>query len=207
MSIRSSEQARRTVMISNKRAVIGLLGFFGFVVCAVMVTASPDERQNGASGLVREVRMATRDFFDPSAAIDAGYGSAGSCVSGPQEGAMGIHYPNGALVGDGMLDPKKPEILIYEQRNGRLRLLGVEFIVIAEAWDDAHDGPPVLLGQHFHYVGSPNRYGLPAFYELHVWAWRNNPSGMFVDWNPTVSCEEYAGEPMGHSVATHGVGH
>ena len=29
----------------------------------------------------------------------------------------------------------------------------------------------------------------PAFYELHVWAWRDNPSGVFVDWNPRVSCE------------------
>jgi hypothetical protein len=29
----------------------------------------------------------------------------------------------------------------------------------------------------------------PAFYELHVWAWRDNPHGAFVDWNPAVSCE------------------
>jgi hypothetical protein len=42
-------------------------------------------------------------------------------------------------------------------------------------------------------VGAPNRYGLPAFYELHVWAWKTNPSGMFADWNPRVSCEEFVG--------------
>ena len=74
---------------------------------------------------------------------------------------MGIHYPNGDLVGDGELDASPPEILIYEQRGGRLRLLGVEYIVIAEEWDAKNPGPPVLMGQHFHYVGSPNRYGLP----------------------------------------------
>ena len=47
------------------------------------------------------------------------------------------------------------------------------------------------MGQHFQYVSTPNRHLLPAFYELHVWAWRDNPHGMFVDWNPTVSCEEF----------------
>jgi hypothetical protein len=64
------------------------------------------------------------------------------------------------------------------------------------------------MGQHFHYVGSPNRYRLPPFYELHVWAWRDNPHGMFVDWNPEVSCEEYTGEAGTHSSAGgHGSAH
>ena len=30
---------------------------------------------------------------------------------------------------------------------------------------------------------------LPALYELHVWAWRENPNGTYVDWNPRVSCD------------------
>ena len=43
------------------------------------------------------------------------------CVSGPDSGAMGLHYVNLALVGDGELDPAKPEIVIYEpSKNGRL---------------------------------------------------------------------------------------
>ena len=113
---------------------------------------------------------------------------------------MGIHYANGALIEDDMLDPQRPELLIYEQRGGRLRLVGVEFLVRAAQWDAAHPGaPPVLMGQHFHYVGAPNRYGLPAFYELHVWAWRDNPNGMFVDWNPAVTCVEYTGEDVSAS--------
>jgi hypothetical protein len=37
-------------------------------------------------------------------------------------------------------------------------------------------------------IDSPNRYGLQAFYELHVWAWKDNPQGPFVDWNNHVSC-------------------
>jgi hypothetical protein len=159
------------------------------------------EGQHEATGLIREVRIGTKDFQDVGAALAAGYASSGSCVSGPEEGAMGIHYPNGALIGDGALDPRRPEILIYEQRGGRLRLLGVEFLVIADAWHAQNPGPPVLMGQHFHYVGSPNRYGLPPFYELHVWAWKHNPHGMFVDWNPLVSCEEYTGEDVPQSAS------
>jgi hypothetical protein len=174
-----------------------VLGGVGVLACAAFVTvavARSDDRSRPATGLVREVREATRDFFDVSVAKAAGYASAGSCVSGPQEGAMGIHYPNGTLVGDGVLDASRPEILIYELRGSRMRLLGVEFIVLADAWNAANAGPPVLMGQHFNYVAAPNRYGLPSFYELHVWAWKDNPSGMFADWNPTVSCEDYAGE-------------
>jgi hypothetical protein len=167
--------------------------------------ATKDDRADTARNLVRTVRDATRPFQDVNAAFAAGYASMGTCVSGPEEGAMGIHYPNGALIGDGVLDAMRPEVLMYEQRNGRLRLLGVEFIVLAQQWDAANAGLPMLMGQHLHYVGSPNRYRLPPFYELHVWAWKDNPSGMFVDWNPDVSCEEYAGEA--DASGSHGSGH
>ena len=102
---------------------------------------------------------------------------------------MGHHYVNGALVGDGEIDASKPEALIYELSAGGMQLLGVEFIVDAATWLEHHSGTPVLEGQTFQYISSPNRYGLPAFFELHVWAWRDNPNGAFVDWNNDVSCE------------------
>ena len=142
-----------------------------------------------ASSLVEEVRAATERFKDVAAARDAGYAAFLGCVSGPQEGAMGLHYVNDTLVGDGALDPQRPEALMYEAKNGRLSLVGVEYIVIADAWNARNPMPPTLMGHSFHYTGSPNRYGIPAFYSLHVWAWRQNPNGMFVDWNPKVSCE------------------
>jgi hypothetical protein len=101
---------------------------------------------------------------------------------------MGQHFVNGALVGDNAIDAGLPEALIYEPRNGRLQLVGVEFIVPAAAWNATHPAPPVLEGQTFHYVGAPNRYGIEPFYELHVWAWRENPNGTFADWNSAVRC-------------------
>jgi len=145
-----------------------------------------------SDSLIDVVRVSTAQYRDPAAASDAGWLSAQSCVSGPQEGAMGVHFLNGALVGDGELDAATPEALVYEPlRNGRMRLVAVEFIVPADLWNANHPAPPVLLGQHFHLVNGPNRYGPGAFYELHVWAWQRNPGGTFADWNPTVTCDEY----------------
>jgi hypothetical protein len=169
------------------------------VAAAVSVPAVSALATNGheeAPTLIQTVRDATRQFRDVNNATE--YTSLGACVSGPQEGAMGIHYAKPSLIGDGQLDPTQPELLIYEQRGGRLRLVGVEFLVDAAQWDASHDPgvTPVLQGQLLNYVGAPNRFGLAAFYELHVWAWRDNPNGSFADFNPAVSCDEYAGEGM-----------
>ena len=144
-----------------------------------------------AATLVETMRRATERFHDVEEATAAGYADSLMCVSGPEEGAMGVHFGNAELIGDGALDPERPELLVYEPKNGQLRLVGVEYLVLAEAWDANNLAPPALLGQLFHYYGSPNRYGLPAYYELHVWAWKDNPHGMFADWNPEVSCVEY----------------
>jgi len=141
--------------------------------------------------LVQLVREATRQFIDVNAATSAGYGPFLGCVSGPDHGAMGVHYVNGDLVGDGEIDVSKPEALIYEPSNQGMRLVGVEFVVFAADWlkNPNHKSPPILEGQTFQFIDSPNRYGLPAHFELHVWAWRNNPNGAFVDWNNRVTCE------------------
>jgi hypothetical protein len=103
-------------------------------------------------------------------ATAAGYADSLVCVSGLAEGAMGVHFANGDMVGDGVLDPQRPEVLVYEPKNRQLRLVAVEYIVFAEAWDANNPTTPSLLGQLFHYGSSPNRYGPPPVYELHVWA-------------------------------------
>jgi hypothetical protein len=103
--------------------------------------------------------------------------AAGHDSASPDHGAMGIHYINGAWVGDGEINATHPEALIYEPVGDERRLVGVEYIVDAATWLANHNNtPPMLEGQAFQFVGSPNRYGIPAFFELHVWAWRNNPN-------------------------------
>jgi hypothetical protein len=186
--------------MKNKRLrLIGLIVLSLFALTSIAL-AGADKPESGDT-LVKVVRDTAAQYKNVEAAAAAGYGLFHGCVSGPQEGAMGIHYVNGDLVGDGEIDASQPEALIYELRDGHLQLVGVEYVVIAEAWDANHESPPSLMGQVFHYVGAPNRYRIPAFYELHVWAWKQNPNGMFTDWNPRVSCEAYtdaAGETEGH---------
>jgi len=152
------------------------------------------EQQAKAGALVKAVREATDRFHDPLLAEAEGYTLQFGCVSGSDLGAMGLHFVNGPLVGDGELDVTRPEILLYEPLpNGRLRLTGADYLVLADAWNAKHAGPPQIMGQLFHLFESPNRFGLPAFYTLHVWAWKENPNGTFTNWNPTVSCDAFAG--------------
>ena len=116
------------------------------------------------------------------------------CVTGPEFGAMGVHLINAENV-DGIVNVDKPEALIYEpQANGKLRIVGVEYIVPKDAWDPLHANPldrPQLLGHLLNFVGSPNRYGIEGgFFEIHVWAFEDNRLGALTDWNPHVTCEK-----------------
>jgi hypothetical protein len=143
--------------------------------------------------LIQIVRDSTERFKDVSVAEREGYALQFGCVSGPDSGAMGLHFVNGALVNAGVLDPTRPPIVIYEPAaDGSLRLIGADFLLFADAWDAKKMGPPQLMGQLFHLFDAPNRFGLPAFYTLHVWAWKDNPNGAFVNWHPDVSCDQYA---------------
>lgn len=139
-------------------------------------------------------RAGTAGYHNNDAALAAGYGEFKdaqgiACIDQPGAGGMGIHFANGTLVGDAVVKAATPEALVYEpEPNGRLRLVAAEYIVFQADWDATHSSPPSLFGQQFEPISSPNRYGLPPFYELHAWLWKHNPSGMFNDWNPRVSC-------------------
>jgi hypothetical protein len=165
---------------------------------ALALAVAPTAQAGVPGTLVDKVRQATAHYQDVSVAIADGY-EGGACVSGPNEGAMGIHFVKGSLLFDGALDATTPEALIYEPLpNGKLRLVGVEYITIAEVWDAANGPGAALEGHLLHYSGSPNRYGIPAFYQIHVWAWKHNPNGTFSDWNPNVSCDNFVMDGAGH---------
>jgi hypothetical protein len=189
---------------------------FSFFVCGVVALAligtwqSPASAQhdrhgsgnstgngngNGsASALVKIVREHTVRFKSVAVAEAEGYGLQFGCVSGPDAGAMGLHYVNFPLVLDGELDPTRPEIVIYEPLpNGKLQLVGADYLVFADAWHAKNQGSPQLMGQLMHLIDAPNRYGLPAFYTLHVWAWKDSPTGTFVNWHKNISCDAFRG--------------
>lgn len=154
------------------------------------------------------VRQATAPFHDIAVAYAAGYTTEHEpCVASPL-GTMGIHAPNFALLGDPALDAARPEVLLYApSSNGGFKLVGVEYFraVLLRNLATGEVGPrfesttwdpvlfelvtpqPELLGQHFH-LSPPPAPGVPWHWSLHVWIWAHNPSGMFADWNPSISC-------------------
>ncbi len=146
--------------------------------------------QSSLAGL----RQATAPFHNLAAAKAAGYtvevaDLAGiTCIADPGgAGTMGIHYLNPSLL-DNAVSATHPELVIYVPTAGGPKLVAVEYLVLQADWDAAHASPPALFGEEFHLTPAGNRYGLPAFYELHAWVWQPNPSGMFFEWNPRVSC-------------------
>ena len=148
------------------------------------------------SPLIERVRAATARFKDINVATSEGWVRATPCVSGPDTGAMGVHFVMQSRLKSFVLQADQPQALIYEPLpGGAFRLVGVEFIVLAPVWagqPDSATTAPALEGDLLNYIGAPNRYGLPAFYELHVWAWEDNPKGSFADWNTHVTCEKQA---------------
>jgi hypothetical protein len=192
VSMKVTPSARRTTLALA--ALLVIAGAWSARPLAQSHTYAAGSRAAAAprNPLVDTVRQATERFRDVDVADAAGYKLMFGCVSGPDYGAMGLHYVNMPLVLDGELDPSRPEIVIYEpQPNGRLRLVGADYLVFKAAWEARNTDTPKLMGQLMHLFESPNRYGLDPFYTLHVWAWKENPNGAFTNWHPKVSCHAY----------------
>lgn len=101
--------------------------------------------QSNATALVKIVRDSTERFKDVAVAEAEGYTLQFGCVSGDDFGAMGLHYVNGDLVNSGVLDATRPQIVIYEAMpDGSRQLIGADYLLIADAWDKTHSGPPEL---------------------------------------------------------------
>jgi hypothetical protein len=151
------------------------------------VHASTAGEPEGA--LLAQVRKATAQYHRVDAALDAGYVRASPCVSSVF-GGKGITYQNATLF-DGVVDPSAPEVLNYEPtENGRLRLVSVAFLVPAAAWDPFNTRPPMFGDRTFLDRRQVGSFG-PGFanYALYASVWRDNPRGMYDQYNPNVSCD------------------
>jgi len=153
-----------------------------FVLCLLLLATVATVQARGRAELA-EVRAATAHFQRVEVAMDAGWNFiASDCVENPGVGGMGYHYVNVALL-DLNVEASQPEVLVYAPgRNGKLQLVAVEYMVPAQPWDALNSSPPTALDQTMHL--NPDL----GAYVLHAWIWRHNPSGMFEDWNPNVSC-------------------
>jgi hypothetical protein len=160
------------------------------VATAGMAMASPGT--TAATQLAHAKALNTK-YQSTAVARKAGYGllkdAKGIACIADAMGGMGVHLVNGALVGDATVKANSPEALVYEpDSKGKLHLVAAEYVVFAAKWNAKHKSPPVLFGHTLALVPAGNRYGLPAFYELHTWSWKHNPMGTFMDYNPNVTC-------------------
>jgi hypothetical protein len=126
--------------------------------------------------------LATAGYQDVATAEAAGYASSLDtlgCFTDPERGGMGVHYIDQSLM-DGQVDITKPEALVYElDANGEITgLVAHEYIVPIDAWTKST--PPQLFGMEFH------QHPTLPLWVLHTWLWKDNPSGIFQDWNPAV---------------------
>lgn len=171
--------------IRGRTAVMTLVASFSLVVVAAVpaVAVSPDDLQ--------ALKAATARYHSLEQAEADGYSLQGEpCVAEPGLGVMGVHAVNPALVVDSASDPLRPDILLYApDENGKLRLVGVEYLVFDEDDNLATDGDrPSIFGQPFDGPMPGHTPVMPAHYDLHIWVWSDNPAGMFAPFNPSLSC-------------------
>jgi hypothetical protein len=152
-------------------------------------------------------RDALAKYADPLVAVRDGYFSTVACVDfphgakdGPVEyppGAMGVHFLNPANIAP-VLDPAKPQVLLYEEVDGKLKLTGAEwFMPVAAAGGKA----PAIFGQTLAGPMDGHEPIMPAalrHYDLHVWFWKDNPRGMFTSTNASVKCDPKAPYTSAH---------
>ena len=88
---------------------------------------------------------------------------------------------------DNAVDPLEPEVLVYAPGGGReAQARAVEWVVRGP-----NTNPPGVSAATRACSGWPMHILVPrrcGFYIKHAWVWKNNPAGMFADWNPEVSC-------------------
>jgi hypothetical protein len=153
----------------------------GLALLLLGAATSASVADTATNPLVANVRTANDRLHDVSVAVAEGFAPI-PCASGIEGGSMGIHYVNAEYLKDNVIDIARPEAVMYEPKpDGSLELIAVEYITAK--------GPAALQGHLFSFTNAPNRYGLGPFYELHVWAWKANPTGSFADNNPDVSCD------------------
>jgi hypothetical protein len=139
------------------------------------------------------VRQATMKYHDVNVALADGFIRTPACVEEPGLGGMGIHFINPARLVDPEENILEPEILLYVETANGFKLIGVEYFYGIGAPDTPIPDPappaPILFGRPFDGPMEQHEPGQPPHYDLHVWVWQANPTGIFAPFNPNVSCK------------------
>ena len=140
---------------------------------AVVLPAGTSSAEPSVQAQLALVRNATAAYHDLSAAEADGFVPLLSCFDS-SAGGMGQHYFIPSRMG--VVSLTAPTALVYEPRDGFLKLVAVEYIVPGPG----DMTPPHLLGRDFTYLAAL------GVWKLHAWIFRPNPAGMFADYNPSV---------------------
>jgi hypothetical protein len=156
-----------------------------------MITAELDKLPGKLAEDWKAVRKALTKYHDVNTALADGYVNTQHCATDATGAAMGIHFIRFDLAMDLVNDPMQPEFLLYvpdEDAAGGYRLVGVEYYQAAVG-----QPAPGVLGQQMDGPMPGHNPGEPEHYDLHVWLYRHNPSGLFAQYNPQVKCGGHAG--------------
>ena len=106
---------------------------------------SPAEQQR-AETLLRRTIVELRRYTYPAQAMAAGYRSIGDAATGDE------HYVRWANVDDGhILDPSRPESLVYEYRDGKQRIAAAMYMLpFGSRFSDTPDVGGPLTQWHIH---------------------------------------------------------
>lgn len=163
-----------------------LLGFAALSLAGVGVHQAtvPSAAAGRADAGIGAVRAWTERYHAEAAAIADGFVPTDTCVPG-----MGYHYVNYSRF-DGRIEPSRPEVLIYvDGPDGGRQLVAAEWVVVDRDQDLATtDDRPQVFGHDFDGPMEGHEAGMPRHYDLHAWAWLDNPDGAFTAVNPTVTC-------------------
>lgn len=140
-----------------------------------------------------QVRRATAKYHDVNVALADGFIRTPHCVEEPELGGMGIHFIHIDRLMDPAISLLEPEVLLYSETEDGMKLLGVEYFYNIGAPDTPIPDPappsPILFGRAFDGPMDAHEPGQSPHYDLHVWIWQANPSGIFAPFNPKVSCQ------------------
>jgi hypothetical protein len=168
--------------------------------CVLVLLSSTRAQGPALPPELDKVRAALEKYQDPYVAVHDGYFSTVGCVHYPQpggagrvpypSGGMGVHFLNPQLIGP-VPDPMRPSVLVYEPSGEKLRLVAAEWLIpLATGIKER----PTLFGQPFDGPMEGHDPLMPHglhHYDLHVWLWKANPTGLFSPTNPTVTCAGY----------------
>ena len=184
-----------------------LLNALAFSSMLMAAAATADVPRTQPDQALQQLKRQLEPYRNVAYAVSQGYAQRSACESHPTLGTMGFHYVRGDLLGltppvNGRVNgtgtyigAEPPAILLYvPDGQGGLRLVGIELLVFAAAWDAANNHPPMYRGREFNYMADnpstshDEAHGFMPHYDLHIWLFEHNPSGLYAQWNPAISC-------------------